>query len=118
MLNKLNIDCREELAKAKRLARFNVELSRPIEKMGDFSKQKTSSYRQNHASLAEHNALEPAEEANRSSVSDIEVSESSPVVVGLCPDMCPGSFNVSFNCLHMLGSIINLFFKKQTCFHI
>nr|CAD1839959.1 unnamed protein product [Ananas comosus var. bracteatus] len=82
---------REELAKAKRLARFNVELSRPIEKMGDFSKQKTSSYRQNHASLAEHNALEPAEEANRSSVSDIEVSESSPVVVGLCPDMCPES---------------------------
>ncbi|XP_020102832.1 SAC3 family protein B-like isoform X2 [Ananas comosus] len=82
---------REELAKAKRLARFNVELSRPIEKMGDFSKQNTSSYRQNHASLAEHNALEPAEEANRSSVSDIEVSESSPVVVGLCPDMCPES---------------------------
>ncbi|XP_072959176.1 SAC3 family protein B isoform X1 [Typha angustifolia] len=79
---------REKQAKAKRLARFHVELSRPIESAHDGGNH-TLSNKQNRDSLVQRNEVEQAEGANRGTLPDFEVSKSSAAVVGLCPDMCP-----------------------------
>ncbi|KAG2395783.1 hypothetical protein LR48_Vigan09g215600 [Vigna angularis] len=87
---------REILAKAKRLARFKVELSRSEQNNVDIPDQKA------FASRSEQSVLEPKyvrghlvdSASNFSSahvVADNEVLETSNVIIGLCPDMCPES---------------------------
>ena len=82
--------------KAKRLAHFNVELSQPIPNLHDLVKHKPSGNKENQASLDKCNADEHTELARDLSsgdnLFDTEGPESSQVVVGLCPDMCPGMF--------------------------
>ncbi|XP_073100092.1 SAC3 family protein B isoform X2 [Elaeis guineensis] len=82
-------------AKAKRLARFSVELSQPIHNLHDLVKRKPSGNKDNQASLDKCNAHDHTELAHDLSSSDTlfdtEGPESSQVVVGLCPDMCPES---------------------------
>ncbi|XP_008795089.2 SAC3 family protein B isoform X1 [Phoenix dactylifera] len=86
---------REMQAKAKRLARFNVELSQPIQNLHDFVKRKPSGNKDNQASLDKCSADEHTELArdlsSTDNLFDTEGPESSQVVVGLCPDMCPES---------------------------
>ncbi|CAJ1962317.1 unnamed protein product [Sphenostylis stenocarpa] len=87
---------REILAKAKRLARFKVELSRSEQNITDIPDQKAFANRHEQFVLepkyAKGHLVDSA--SNFSSghvVSDNEVLEASNVIIGLCPDMCPES---------------------------
>lgn len=85
-------------AKARRLARFNFELTQPAENLLD-ANRKTPENKLSQASVDKWDADKPAEardSLNRENLLEIESSESSPVVVGLCPDMCPGSSTTYF----------------------
>ncbi|XP_077218164.1 SAC3/GANP/Nin1/mts3/eIF-3 p25 family isoform X2 [Tasmannia lanceolata] len=74
---------RELQAKAKRLARFNVELSQPLQSPHDFVKKKLPGNKHDHALVD----MCP----NDNILSDYEGLESSSLIVGLCQDMCPES---------------------------
>ncbi|XP_020274576.1 SAC3 family protein B isoform X2 [Asparagus officinalis] len=83
---------REMQAKARRLARFNVELSQPLQTPDDITKRKFSGNKHDKAPSDEHNSnCSPAIEAwdTSGAVTDYEVMGSSKVVVGQCRDMCP-----------------------------
>lgn len=86
---------REMQAKARRLARFGSELSQPMQNVHDIVKRKPSGNRQNQSSLDKWNADKNSDVArdlaSGDNLFDTEGSESSQVVVGLCPDMCPES---------------------------
>ncbi|WOL06182.1 SAC3 family protein B isoform X1 [Canna indica] len=82
---------REMQAKARRLARFNVELSQPSENLPS-AKHKTSESNLNQPSLDKLDIAKPMDargSSNRDNLTEIESLESSQLVVGLCPDMCP-----------------------------
>lgn len=84
--------CREIQAKARRLARFGVELNQPTENRVK-SKDQNSESNLNHTSLdiGTHKLSEKTGSSSRGdSVLQSEGLESSAAVVGLCPDMCPG----------------------------
>ncbi|OVA11392.1 SAC3/GANP/Nin1/mts3/eIF-3 p25 [Macleaya cordata] len=83
---------REVQAKAKRLARFKVELNQPAESSHDVSKNKLSGNRHDQALVERRKfvAEQPGEAAG-DFILDAEGLESSSVIVGLCPDMCPES---------------------------
>lgn len=88
---------REMQAKAKRLARFKLELSEPVEtRLTDTSDKKISANK--HQRLMEETrklgdyGMEPAGDfVERNASSEFEGTETSSVIVGLCPDMCPES---------------------------
>lgn len=84
--------CREIQAKARRLARFGVELSQPTENRVK-SKDESSESKLHHTSLDmdTHKLFEQTGSSSRGdNVLQSEGLESSAAVVGLCPDMCPG----------------------------
>lgn len=88
---------REMQAKAKRLARFKVELSENVQISPEFTDQKVSNSGQGQ-SVAERqkfvggHSIESAKDyPNENTLSDYEGLEASSVIVGLCPDMCPES---------------------------
>lgn len=76
---------RENQAKAKRLARFKVELSQAVQSTHDSASQKIPSNRHDQA-------IEPSGDiSNETVISDYEGMESSNIITGSCPDMCPES---------------------------
>ncbi|ESW19817.1 hypothetical protein PHAVU_006G158000 [Phaseolus vulgaris] len=86
---------REVLAKAKRLARFKVELSRSEQNNADIPDQKAFAIRHEQSMLepkyVRGHLMDSAVNISSGHVSDIEVLETSNVIIGLCPDMCPES---------------------------
>ncbi|KAA8527527.1 hypothetical protein F0562_034758 [Nyssa sinensis] len=88
---------RELQAKAKRLARFKVELSEPVESTPVIENQKFSANKHDQARVerwkitGEHSADMVGDIPNGSILSDYEAQESSSIITGLCPDMCPDS---------------------------
>ncbi|CAM8921351.1 unnamed protein product [Rhodiola kirilowii] len=86
---------RETQAKAKRMARFKIELREEERTNQDSPIQKLPSNRPiNHATEKPMALKDPSEEGtgqhpNGNIVSDYEAMESSGVIIGLCPDMCP-----------------------------
>ncbi|KAJ4967330.1 hypothetical protein NE237_019179 [Protea cynaroides] len=89
-----NID-REIEAKAKRLARFRVELSQPVQNADDLKKHKSSGNRHDQSPVdtqkfvPEHPFEAAGDFSNGSILPDSEGLESSHAIIGLCPDMCP-----------------------------
>lgn len=88
--------CREMLAKAKRLARFKTELKENVQSSPAFADQKVSAHR-NVQSMVERDKdvgnQSPefrGDFTNANALSDYDGSEQSSVIIGLCPDMCPG----------------------------
>lgn len=83
--------CREEQAKAKRLARFHVELSRPVENTNDFVKTvKSSADKSKQATSVGRTPLRTNDDTDDNTLVDMD-STALAAIVGLCPDMCPGS---------------------------
>ncbi|XP_020534168.1 SAC3 family protein B isoform X2 [Jatropha curcas] len=90
---------REMQAKAKRLARFKDELSRSVENRPDFAEQKTSigrleqSKAERQQFIGRHSTVSGAggDFTDGNISSDFEGLETSSIIVGLCPDMCPES---------------------------
>lgn len=87
----------EMLAKAKRLARFKVDLSKSEQNNADVADQTASANRHELAVLEQkyvggHLMSSAGNFTNGHAVSDNEGLETSSVIIGLCPDMCPGIF--------------------------
>ncbi|KAG5554873.1 hypothetical protein RHGRI_012441 [Rhododendron griersonianum] len=88
---------RELQAKAKRLARFKVELSEPVESTSGIGSQKFSVNRHDNSltgsqrSTGEHSSNVGGDVPNANVLSDFEGPESHTIISGLCPDMCPES---------------------------
>ena len=91
------VTCRELQAKAKRLARFKVELSQTVQSTSGIGNQKVSvkshdqSFTERRKSIGERSTDMVADFPNGNVLSDYEGPESSTIITGLCPDMCPGS---------------------------
>ncbi|KAL5701593.1 hypothetical protein ACHQM5_026913 [Ranunculus cassubicifolius] len=88
---------RELQAKAKRLARFGGELSQPVQSNMDNVKHKSPTIR-NDQGVAERRKLvadQTVDAAGDFMLADYESSESSNVIIGVCPDMCPESERAS-----------------------
>ena len=85
-------------AKAKRLARFKVELNAYVQGNPDFAGQKASKHEQTMVESQKFVGNHPRELAGdfTNFISDYDASESSSIITGSCPDMCPG---VSLNLL-------------------
>ncbi|KAK4283579.1 hypothetical protein QN277_000515 [Acacia crassicarpa] len=87
---------REMLAKAKRAARFKVDLSKSEWNDSDSVDRKASASR-NEQSLLEqkydggHSIQSSVNDANGHAFSDPEALKTSYIIIGLCPDMCPES---------------------------
>ncbi|KAL6657087.1 hypothetical protein ACP70R_004867 [Stipagrostis hirtigluma subsp. patula] len=80
---------REKQAKAKRLARFHVELSRPVENTNDFLKTvKGSAQRPKQSTSMGKLSMESSNETDERALADMD-SPGLAAIVGLCPDMCP-----------------------------
>lgn len=85
-----NVSCREEEAKAKRLARFHIELSSPVESMNDYVKGlKGSADKPNQARVSSISI--PSNDNIDERMDDMDSPELA-AIVGLCPNMCPGAF--------------------------
>ncbi|XP_031286799.1 SAC3 family protein B isoform X1 [Pistacia vera] len=87
---------REMQAKAKRLARFKVELSEDVQTSPDVSNQRVSTNRREQSAVERQKVVgAPLESAkdypNDNSLSEYEGLETSSIIIGLCPDMCPES---------------------------
>ncbi|KAG4948708.1 hypothetical protein AAZX31_15G096200 [Glycine max] len=87
---------REMLAKAKRLARFKVELSKSEQNNDDIPNQKAFANRHEQSVLEQKymrgNLMDSASNfTNGLAISDNEGLETSNLIIGLCPDMCPES---------------------------
>ncbi|XP_050373863.1 SAC3 family protein B [Argentina anserina] len=88
---------REMQAKAKRLARFKVELNRSPQNGNDMVEQGISAIKSELSSVERNRSLAysstqlPRDVTDGNSVSESEGVESSGVIVGVCPDMCPDS---------------------------
>ncbi|KAM0947738.1 putative proteasome component (PCI) domain-containing protein [Dioscorea sansibarensis] len=86
----------EVQAKAKRLLRFNVELSQPMRKLQDLVKNKPLGKKQYGATVDTRTMNDHPADATQASASGCTLpeyggSEASDAVIGLCPDMCPES---------------------------
>ncbi|XP_066398182.1 SAC3 family protein B-like isoform X2 [Miscanthus floridulus] len=80
---------REEQAKAKRLARFHVELSRPVENTNDFVKAlKSFADKSKQATSVGKTPMRTNDDTDESTLADMD-STGLAAIVGLCPDMCP-----------------------------
>lgn len=87
-------------AKAKRLARFREELSADFENSRDVADLKVSASGREQAIIqrqkfAGGHSIESSDLTNNNISSDFEGSETSSIIIGLCPDMCPG---IPLNC--------------------
>ncbi|KAK7359669.1 hypothetical protein VNO77_01631 [Canavalia gladiata] len=88
---------REMLAKAKRLARFKVELSKSEQNNADVADRKASANRHEQSVLEQKyggaHLMDSASNFtnNGNAVTDNEGLETSNIIIGLCPDMCPES---------------------------
>ncbi|XP_062108497.1 SAC3 family protein B isoform X2 [Humulus lupulus] len=88
---------REIQAKAKRLARFKVELGDKMQSSNDTAEKKVSTERHELSVLGrnrlvpEHSTELAEDVASGSTLSEYESSGHSSVIVGLCTDMCPES---------------------------
>ncbi|XP_050240312.1 SAC3 family protein B isoform X2 [Quercus robur] len=86
---------REMQAKAKRLARFKVELNANVQDGPDFADQKANKHEQSMVERQKYVGNHPPELAgdftNGHVSSDYDASESSTIITGSCPDMCPES---------------------------
>ncbi|GAU37729.1 hypothetical protein TSUD_382220 [Trifolium subterraneum] len=90
---------REMLAEAKRLARFKVELNK--------SEHNNDDVADHTPSVSEKKSMDSAANfTNGHGISDNEGRETSNVIIGLCPDMCPDAFGI-----HYLGG--KLLFKSN-----
>jgi len=74
----------EMLAKAKRKARFKLELSKSEHDNDDVADHTASVSEKKYSG---GNLMDSA-----SGVADNEDGETSNVIIGLCPDMCPGKY--------------------------
>lgn len=87
-------------AKAKRLARFKVELNANVQGSPDFADEKATKHEQSMVERQKYVGNAPPELAgdftNGHISADYDASESSTIITGSCPDMCPG---VSLNLL-------------------
>ncbi|KAK1292460.1 hypothetical protein QJS10_CPB17g01435 [Acorus calamus] len=84
---------REMQAKAKRLARFSVELSQPVEDIQDL-KKRSNKYEQaarDKCKVVSENDAEAPDYPDGGVSSEYGDLDSAGAVVGLCPDMCPES---------------------------
>lgn len=93
--------CRELQAKAKRLARFKEELSQPEQSNLGIGNHKVPVKRQDRSTVEMRTlTAEPSDMAgdfrNGNVSSDYEAQDSSSIIIGLCPDMCPGMFSTFF----------------------
>lgn len=80
----------EMLAKAKRLERFKDELSKSKPNNDDVADHTASVSEKKYM---EGNLMDSASDfTNGHGVSDNEDRETSNVIIGLCPDMCPGKY--------------------------
>lgn len=83
-------------AKAKRLARFKVELGQPVQSSTDITNRKISANERDLSvaekpKLAGKHSVDVAESfLSGNAMADHEALEPSSVIIGLCPDMCPG----------------------------
>lgn len=80
-------------AKAKRLARFHIDLSRSLQTPNEPSSNRSSGSKDDQVLLGKKKSDDdPDEEASDTPgvLSDHEGRGSSKLVVGKCPDMCPG----------------------------
>ena len=93
-------------AKAKRLARFKVELEQPVQSSPDIANKKISatgrdlSVVEKQHLAGEHSIDVAGSSPFGNALADHEGLEPPSVIIGLCPDMCPGmflSFSVSAN---------------------
>ncbi|PON80228.1 SAC3/GANP/THP [Parasponia andersonii] len=88
---------REMQAKAKRLARFKVELGDKVQSSIDTAEKKVSTNRQESSIIVrnklipEHSTEWAEDVASGSPLSEYEGSGPSSAIVGLCTDMCPES---------------------------
>ncbi|XP_045800631.1 SAC3 family protein B-like isoform X2 [Trifolium pratense] len=80
---------RETSAKAKRLARFKVELSKSEHNNDDVADHTASVSEKKH--MGGNLMDSTANFTNGHGISDNEGRETSNVIIGLCPDMCPES---------------------------
>ncbi|KAG2647190.1 SAC3 family protein B-like isoform X2 [Panicum virgatum] len=80
---------REKQAKAKRLARFHAELSRPVENTNDFVKAlKGSADKPKQATSVGKIPMKKIDDTDENTLADMD-SPMLAAIVGLCPDMCP-----------------------------
>lgn len=83
-------------AKAKRLARFRVELTKTLPNNPDIVEQGVSANRHEQSNvdknkLVAYNSTEMSMDGtDGNALSENEGVELSGVIIGLCPDMCPG----------------------------
>ncbi|XP_024036736.1 SAC3 family protein B isoform X2 [Citrus clementina] len=88
---------REMQAKAKRLARFNVELSENVQISPEITDKKVSNSGRGQSVVERQkfvggHSIESAKDyPNENTLSDNEGLEASSVIIGSCPDMCPES---------------------------
>ncbi|KAF7813710.1 SAC3 family protein B-like [Senna tora] len=87
---------REMLTKAKRLARFKVELSKSEQNNSDIAEPKASANRNEQSGLEKkyvggHSTQSAGNFTSGHASSDFEGFETSNIIIGLCPDMCPES---------------------------
>lgn len=86
---------REQQAKARRLARFKVELSENVQGNVDATEAKVSASKperfiiERSTSVPIHSTEETTNLKNVSASFEYEGIESSSVIIGLCTDMCP-----------------------------
>ena len=83
-------------AKAKRLARFKVELEQPVQSSFDIANQKISANRRDLSMVekqqlaGEHSVDVARSFPDGNALADHEGLEPPSIIIGLCPDMCPG----------------------------
>lgn len=87
----------EMLAKAKRLARFKIDLSKSEQNNADVTDQTAPANKHDASGLEKkymggHLMDSAGNFTNVHAVSDNDGLEISNVISGLCPDMCPGIF--------------------------
>lgn len=110
---------REMQAKAKRMARFKVELTEFPQSGSEFLDTKVSSMRPG-LSLVERDNLSGRASKKVSddylssdTVENYEASEPSSTITGLCQDMCPGIIPYTFCPYYPLLSVVDVIFKSD-----
>ena len=116
MLFILDMFLSEMLAKAKRLARFKVELSKSEQNSSDVTDQKASANRHTQSILEQKHVGGHSVELTRNftnghNFSDYEGTETSSIIIGLCPDMCPGIYHI-LNLSKLVITVIFPFYPK------
>jgi nuclear mRNA export protein SAC3 len=96
-----NVSCREEEAKAKRLARFHVELSRPVENTNDYAKALKGPADKPKQATSVGKISFVSNDNTDERMADMDSPELE-AIVGLCPDMCPGAFCSESSFLYLI----------------